>query len=132
MSEKVIGNQYIYNGPGYLDSKIQPVDTVADLNGILLRQRFEGLTVTVLHPDGPDSSPADYWLVQDPAEEEGVLMWVRKTASGGKEYSAGDGIEINSSDEIGVKLAEVDEKNQNYLSVDDNGLTMNMFIEIDE
>ena len=131
MSEKIIGNQYIYNGPGYLDSKIQPVDTVADLNSILLRQRFIGLTVTVIHPDGPDSSPADYWLVQDPAEEEGVLMWERKTSSG-KEYTAGDGIDINAGDEIAVKLADVDAKNQNYLSVDDNGLTMNMFIEIDE
>lgn len=131
MSEKIIGNQYIYNGPGYLDSKIQPVDTVADLNSILLRQRFIGLTVTVIHPDGPDSSPADYWLVQDPAEEEGVLMWERKTTDG-KEYTAGDGIDINASDEIAVKLADVDAKNQNYLSVDDNGLTMNMFIEIDE
>lgn len=83
MSSKVIGNQYLYNGPGYLDSKIQPVETVDDLNAILLRQRFIGLTVTVIHPDGPDSKPADYWLVQDPNEEEGVLMWERKTTGGG-------------------------------------------------
>lgn len=80
MSSKVVGNQYIYNGPGYLDAKIQPVESVDDLNSILLRQRFVGLTVTVIHPDGPDSKPADYWLVQDPNEEEGVLMWERKTA----------------------------------------------------
>ena len=80
MSEKIVGNQYRYNGPGYLDSKIQPVESVEDLNSILLRQRFIGLTVTVIHPDGPDSKPADYWLVQDPNEEEGVLMWERKTA----------------------------------------------------
>ena len=80
MSSKVVGNQYIYNGPGYLDGKIQPVESVDDLNAILLRQRFVGLTVTVIHPDGPDSMPADYILVQDPNEEEGVLMWVRKVA----------------------------------------------------
>lgn len=78
MANKIIGNQYIYNGPGYLDSKIQPVESVEDLNKILLRQRFIGLTVTVLHPDGENSKPTDYWLVQDPNEEEGVLMWERK------------------------------------------------------
>ncbi len=87
MSEKVVGNQYIYNGPGYLDSKIQPVDSVEDLNKILLRQRFVGLTVTVIHPDGPDSQPADYWLIQDPNEEEGVLMWSRKTQGGGSDIT---------------------------------------------
>lgn len=128
---KVIGYQYTYNGPGYLDAKIQPVETVADLDSILLRQRFVGLTVTVIHPDGADSKPADYWLVQDPNEEEGVLMWERKTTDG-KEYTAGEGIDISAGDEIAVKLADVDEKNQNYLTVDDNGLKMNMFIEIDE
>ena len=62
MSEKVIGNQYLFNGPGYLDAKIQPVEHVEDLDKILLRQRFIGLTVTVIHPDGDNSSPADYWL----------------------------------------------------------------------
>ena len=86
MSEKVIGNQYLFNGPGYLDAKIQPVEHVEDLDKILLRQRFIGLTVTVIHPDGDNSSPADYWLVQDPNEEEGVLMWERKT-SGAEEIS---------------------------------------------
>ena len=97
MSEKVIGNQYLYNGPGYLDSKIQPVDTIADLNKILLRQRFIGLTVTVIHPDGPDSVPADYWLVQDPNEEDGVLMWERKSF-GGTDVS----IDTNTPDYIQV------------------------------
>jgi hypothetical protein len=82
MANSVIGNQYTYNGPGYLDAKIQPVETVNDLNKILLRQRFAGLTVTVIHPDGPDSKPADYWLVQDPNDEEGVFMWERKTTGG--------------------------------------------------
>jgi len=86
MSEKVIGNQYLFNGPGYLDAKIQPVEHVEDLDKILLRQRFIGLTVTVIHPDGDNSSPADYWLVQDPNEEEGVLVWERKT-SGAEEIS---------------------------------------------
>ena len=98
MSSKVVGNQYIYNGPGYLDGKIQPVESVDDLNAILLRQRFIGLTVTVIHPDGPDSKPADYWLVQDPNEEEGVLMWERKTAGGGSDIT----VDTNTPDYITV------------------------------
>ena len=98
MSEKVVGNQYRYNGPGYLDSKIQPVESVDDLNSILLRQRFIGLTVTVIHPDGPDSKPADYWLVQDPNEEEGVLMWERKTTGGGSDIT----VDTNTPDYITV------------------------------
>lgn len=98
MSEKVIGNQYLFNGPGYLDSKIQPVETVNDLNAILLRQRFIGLTVTVIHPDGPSSKPADYWLVQDPNEEEGVLMWERKSTGGGEAIT----VDTNTPDYIKV------------------------------
>ena len=87
MNGNKIANQYYYNGPGYLDGKIQPVETVADLDSILTRQRFEGLTVTVLRPDGANSTPCDYWLVQDPNDEPGVLMWVRKTAGGGETYT---------------------------------------------
>lgn len=83
MSSRIVGNQYLYNGPGYLDAKIQPVESVSDLDNILLRHRFIGLTVTVIHPDGAGSSPADYWLVQDPNEEEGVLMWQKKISDSG-------------------------------------------------
>ena len=98
MSEKVIGNQYRFNGPGYLDAKIQPVENVEDLDKILLRQRFAGLTVTVIHPDGPDSKPADYWLVQDPNEEPGVLMWERKTTGGGSDIT----VDTNTPDYLTV------------------------------
>lgn len=118
MSEKVIGNQYLFNGPGYLDAKIQPVEHVEDLDKILLRQRFIGLTVTVIHPDGDNSSPADYWLVQDPNEEEGVLMWERKT-SGAEEISVStntpDYLTVTSSgntyyvDASGNLIEEIDE-----------------------
>ena len=48
------------------------------------------------------------------------------------DYFAGPGIDISAGHEVSVKLAEVDDDNQNYLTVDDNGLKMNMFIEIDE
>ena len=119
MSEKVIGNQYLFNGPGYLDSKIQPVEHVEDLDKILLRQRFIGLTVTVIHPDGDDSSPADYWLVQDPNEEEGVLMWERKTSGGGAEIS----VSTNTPDYLTVT------RNGNTYYVDASG---NLIEQIDE
>lgn len=118
MSEKVIGNQYLFNGPGYLDAKIQPVEHIEDLDKILLRQRFIGLTVTVIHPDGDNSSPADYWLVQDPNEEEGVLMWERKT-SGAEEIS----VSTNTPDYLTVT------NSGNTYYVDASG---NLIEEIDE
>ena len=98
MSEKVVGNQYVYNGAGYLDGKIQPVENVSDLNKILIRHRFIGLTVTVIHPDGPDSKPADYWLVQDPNKGKGVLMWERKTTGGGSDIT----VDTNTPDYLTV------------------------------
>lgn len=124
MASKVVGNQYIYNGPGYLDSKINPVDTPADLEGILLRQRFEGLTVTVLHPDGPDSQPCDYWLIQDPNEEAGVLMWTKKNTGGsGESYEfktdtpelldvdvdANNVVTINATDKLASAITSMDD-----------------------
>ena len=60
-----------YSGAGYLDAKIQPVATVADLNSIPRSQRFIGLTVTVL--DDGSGRPYDYWI------ENNVAKWVRKT-----------------------------------------------------
>ncbi len=75
MSE-IIGNQFIYNGKGYLDGKMQPVETPADLGvGIETRQLFQGLTVTVIHPDGNESKPVDYVLWKN---QEGRLEWTRK------------------------------------------------------
>ena len=53
-------NQFKYTGAGYIDAKIQPVATVADLNSIPRNQRFLGLTVTVLND--PDGNQRDYWL----------------------------------------------------------------------
>lgn len=64
--------QLNYTGSGYLDSKMQPVATVADLNKIPLSQRFIGLTVTVL--DDGSSRPYDYWIQNNPSK------WVKKTA----------------------------------------------------
>ena len=54
--------QLKYTGKGYIDYKMQPVDTVAEL-----KEKFKnnnelklGLTVTVLNNDG-DNVPVDYW-----------------------------------------------------------------------
>lgn len=61
-------NQFKYTGAGYIDAKIQPVATVADLNNIPRNQRFLGLTVTVL--SDPDGSQRDYWLRKSLTEWE--------------------------------------------------------------
>ena len=80
MAKITIGDQYSYNGKGYLDAKIQPVGTVEDLaDAVLTRQKFQGLTITVLHPDGPDSLPADYIYAVNPST--GNLEWMRKSGS---------------------------------------------------
>ena len=63
-------DQLNYSGKGYLDAKMQPVDTLSDLNKIPRSQRFIGLTVTVL--DDGSGRPQDYWI------ESGV-KWVKKT-----------------------------------------------------
>lgn len=61
---------------GYLDAKMQPVETVDDLNNNELfprAQRFIGLTVTVLNKDEDGvPHPVDYWL------KEKVTEWVIK------------------------------------------------------
>ena len=56
-----ISDQLLYVGKGYLDSKIQPVNTPEDLKLIPSSQRFIGLNVTVLN-DG-DGNIRDYILI---------------------------------------------------------------------
>lgn len=70
--------QLNYTGSGYLDAKMQPVDTIEKLNDIPLCQRFKGLTVTVLN--GENGKPCDYWIESNPSK------WVKKTlpAEGGE------------------------------------------------
>lgn len=63
-------DQLNFTGAGYIDAKMQPVETVADLNKIPRSQRFVGLTVTVL--DDGSGKPFDYWL------ETSVTKWVKK------------------------------------------------------
>ena len=67
------GDQFYYTNKGYLDAKMQPVETLADLQKITRSQRFIGLTITVLN-DGYGLGPRDYWL------KESTTKWVLKDA----------------------------------------------------
>ena len=68
-------DQIKYTGKGYLDAKMQPVNTLGELINIPRAQRFIGLTVTVLD-DGRGLGPVDYWL------KESVTAWVIKNDGG--------------------------------------------------
>lgn len=54
--------QLKYTGKGYIDNKMQPVNTVAELKSKFTKKNelTLGLVVTVLNPDG-DNKPVDYW-----------------------------------------------------------------------
>ena len=84
--------QLIYVGGGYIDAKMQPVATIADLNKIPRSQRFIGLTVTVL--DDGYGKPQDYWI------EKNVTIWVKKNTQGGGSADipiSGDDVETKDS-----------------------------------
>ena len=69
-----ITKQHKYTGKGYLDYKMQPVDTVEELKS-KFSNRNElklGLTVTVLNPGG-DNVPADYWYYYPFNDETGTF-----------------------------------------------------------
>ena len=100
--------QLKYTGKGYLDYKMQPVDTVAEL-----REKFTnrnelklGLTVTVLNPNG-DNVPVDYWYYHPYNEETGTYNmsaqpdWYPKVYPGGAvpgELYWEDGAAMGSAD----------------------------------
>lgn len=56
-------NQLEYTGQGPLDRKNQPVGTVDELNKIPKKERYPGMTITVL--DDGSGKQNDYWLVGD-------------------------------------------------------------------
>ena len=72
MAVKLYSDQIKFSGKGYIDSKMQPVEKIEDLNSIPRSQRFIGLTITVLN--GRDGKPTDYWL------ETSISQWVEKKA----------------------------------------------------
>ena len=57
-----MSKQLKYTGEGYLDYKMQPVKTVAELTSKFtnINERKLGMVVTVLNPNG-DNVPVDYW-----------------------------------------------------------------------
>lgn len=62
--------QLKYSGKGYLDYKMQPVNTVAELKSkfVNINELKLGMVVTVLNPNG-DNVPVDYWYYY-PYDEE--------------------------------------------------------------
>lgn len=74
MAVKSYASQLEYVGKGYLDAKMQPVNTVEDLSRIPRSERFIGLTVTVL--DDGSGEPHDYWIQQT------LSNWVLKVSPG--------------------------------------------------
>ena len=53
--------QFKYTGEGYLDYKMQPVKTVAELSSKFITSELKlGMVVTVINGGGPNV-PVDYW-----------------------------------------------------------------------
>lgn len=86
-SAVALDDQRFYDGKGYLDAKMQPVENIADLNDIKRANRFIGLTITVLD-DGNGKGPQDYWL------RESVTKWEKKTCNGKLDVIEGDDLEL--------------------------------------
>lgn len=67
MAEITYLNQVRYVGAGYLDAKMQPVQSYSDLANIPRAQRFIGLEVVVLSDANNDGKQSTYWLVDGTA-----------------------------------------------------------------
>lgn len=78
-----ISDQFYYTNKGYLDAKMQPVATKADLQKITRSHRFIGLTVLVLD-DGEGLGPREYWI------KDKVTTWVLKETSPQIKIEGGD------------------------------------------
>lgn len=65
--------QLKYTGKGYLDYKMQPVNTVAELKSKFTNKNELklGMVVTVLNQNG-DNIPVDYWYYHPYDEETGT------------------------------------------------------------
>ena len=101
--------QLKYTGKGYLDYKMQPVETVAELKAKFTNKNELklGMTVTVLN-NGGDNVPVDYWYYHPYNEETGTYNtsvapdWYPKVYPGGSsapgEIYWQDGAEPGSAD----------------------------------
>ena len=76
MSTVKYSNQLEYVAAGPLDKKNQPVDNVEKLNEIPKRERYPGMTVTVMN-DGTGIQ-SEYWLV---GADGYSGVWEKKTTS---------------------------------------------------
>ena len=82
--------QLRYTGKGYLDYKMQPVNTVAELTSKFtsINELKLGMVVTVLNTDS-DNVPVDYWYYYPYNEETGTYdtsatpVWYPKNYPGG-------------------------------------------------
>lgn len=90
--------QVVYNskqvkwvGRGYLDAKMQPVQTVADLPSDIT-EVFDGMTVVVLN-DG-SGQPHDYWRVNG--------QWVKKETGGGSAALSFEIVDVLPSEDISL------------------------------
>jgi len=69
MANTNISNQFYITGRKRVDAKLQPVDNFDGLKAIAAKDRYVGMTVTVLNTvydeDGyiVSTNPIDYWLV---------------------------------------------------------------------
>ena len=69
MANTNISNQFYISGRKSVDAKLQPVDDINGLKSISVKDRYVGMTVTVLNAvyDGEgyiiSTNPIDYWLV---------------------------------------------------------------------
>ena len=97
--------QFKYTGKGYLDNKMQPVDTVAELKSKFVKKNELklGLVVTVLNPDG-DNKPVDYWYYHPYDEATGTYDtsaapdWYPKNYNGSGKICWEDGGEPTAAD----------------------------------
>ena len=62
MAEIKYTDQLLYTGQGYLDKKMQPVNTFEDVLKIPRAQRFVGMYVTVKSDSNNGGVQAEYWL----------------------------------------------------------------------
>ena len=67
-------NQFEYISGGPLDAKNKPVQTLNELENIPKRERYPGMTITVL--DDGSGKQNDYWLVGDDGFSG---VWEKKT-----------------------------------------------------
>ena len=97
--------QLKYTGKGYLDNKMQPVNTVAELKSKFAKKNelTLGLVVTVLNPDG-NNKPVDYWYyhpydeVTETYDTSAAPDWYPKNYNGSGKICWEDGGEPGAAD----------------------------------